>query len=285
MAVIGVIAQGEMGVGVGHRLGSHGHKILTVLEGRSAASANRAAAAGMTAVSWEAIVGVDLFISLVPPSEAQPLAQRLAPLLKAAQARPLYADLNAISPNTARAIADILTEAGCTVADGGVCGAPPAPGAPGPAIYTSGPGAKAFGAYRQYGLDIRVMDAPIGAASAVKICQSGFTKGYTALASVVALAAMRLGVGETLREELLATRAGLIEFVQPATLRMFDKAHRYVGEMGEIADSIADETEGRQIFEAFGEVYRHLAKDREGPNRDIALLRQFYEGKQEPTAG
>jgi L-threonate 2-dehydrogenase len=279
--VVGVIAQGGMGAGVGGRLAERGLTVRTVLEGRSAGSEKRAAAAGMMPVGWQEVADVDLFISLVPPSEALPLARRMAPWIKAAKRKPLYADLNAISPNTAIAVGEILTEAGASFADGGICGAPPAPGEPSPAIYTSGPGAEAFGAYRQYGLDIRVMDAPVGAGSAIKICQAGFTKGYTALASIIVLAAMRFGAGDTLRQELIDTRPGLYDFVCPATFRMFDKAYRYVGEMEEIAEFVAREAGGTQAFEALADLYRHLAEDRKGPNREIDLLREFYEGAEQ----
>jgi L-threonate 2-dehydrogenase len=276
MAVIGVFAQGEMGSGVGGRLAERGLRVLTALEGRSAASAKRAEAAGMIAASWDEIARADIFISLVPPSEALPLARRMASLFRACGTHPLYADLNAINPGTAVAAAAALSEAGCIFADGSICGPAPAPGKPSPAIYASGPGAPAFGALAAYGLDIRVMDAPVGAASAVKICQSGLTKGYTALASVVARAAMRYGAGETVMRELQETRAGLIDFLRPATLRMFDKAYRFAGEMEEIAEFVDGEAQGRQIFEAFAEVYRLLAEDRRGANAESDLLREFY---------
>ena len=279
MTTIGLFAQGEMGAGIGGRLVASGLDVLTVLDGRSVASAKRAAAAGMKSAAWPEMAHVDIFISLVPPSEALPLATRMAALFQAEAATPLYADLNAINPKTAQEVARIVGQAGCEFADGSICGSPPAPGRPSPAIYASGPGAKALGALSKYGLDVRVMDAPIGAASAVKICQAGFTKGYTALASVVALAAMRYGAGETVLEELRDTRAGLIDFLHPATLRMFDKAYRYIGEMEEIADFVDGEVGGRQIFEAFGDVYRHLATDRRGANREVELLRGFYAGK------
>jgi L-threonate 2-dehydrogenase len=285
-SVVGVIAQGTMGAGVGGRLADHGLKVLTVLEGRSAASEKRAAAHGMAPASWKDVADVDLFVSLVPPSEALTLAKTLSPWFKAAKRKPIYADLNAISPQTAVAIAEVVTEAGCVFADGGVCGAPPAKGGSNsPVIYTSGPGAQAFGAYKQYGLDIRVMDAPVGAASAVKICQAGFTKGYTALASTVVLAAMRFGAGETLRQEMMNTYPGLLDFLHPAALRMFDKAYRYVGEMEEIAEFVENEAGGRKLFEAFAEVYTKLAEDRSGPNRDVALLQKFYEGSTKQTKG
>jgi putative dehydrogenase len=277
--VVGVIAQGAMGAGFGARFANNGFRVLTVLEGRSASSEKRAREAGMIPASWEEVADVDLFISLVPPSEALTLAQKLAPHFKAAKRKAVYADLNAISPKTAIAIGEIVSEVGCSIADGGICGVPPDANGSSPAVYVSGPGAKRFGENTRYGLDIRVMDAPVGAGSAVKICQAGFTKGYTALASVVALAAMRFGAGETLRQELLDTRAGLMDFLEPAATRMFDKAYRFVGEMEEIADFVGDEPEGAKIFEALAGVYQHLADDRNGDNKDIDLLRAFYAGK------
>lgn len=277
---IGVVAQGTMGAGVAQRLVEQGHHVLTVLEGRSASSAARAKAAGMIPATWADMARVDLFVSLVPPDQALALAQSLAPLFRQQTRAPLYADLNAVSPATVQAIGQLVEDAGCTFADGAVCGPPPAPSQPSPAIYASGPGAPALAEIARPGLDIRVMDAPAGAASAVKMCQSGFTKGYTALASVMALAAMRFGAGETVLRELLDTRAGLVEFLHPATLRMFDKAYRYVGEMEEVGAFVAGEPAGEALFAALADIYRHLSADRGGSGMDIALLRAFYEGSQ-----
>ena len=45
MTTIGLFAQGEMGAGIGGRLVASGLDVLTVLDGRSVASAKRAAAA------------------------------------------------------------------------------------------------------------------------------------------------------------------------------------------------------------------------------------------------
>jgi predicted dinucleotide-binding enzyme len=47
MAVIAIIAQGAMGAGLGRRLAQRGATVLTGLAGRSAASARRAAEAGV----------------------------------------------------------------------------------------------------------------------------------------------------------------------------------------------------------------------------------------------
>ncbi|RVO73552.1 NAD(P)-dependent oxidoreductase [Sinorhizobium medicae] len=273
-----------MGAGFAGRFSERGVRVVTVLEGRSEASAARAKKASMECVEWEGVVDAELFISLVPPAEALPIARRVAAIFAGSRRRALYADLNAINPKTAETIAEVVQAAGLEFADGGICGAAPAPGGGSPAIYTSGPGAERFGYYRRFELDIRVMDAPVGAASAVKMCQASVTKGYTALASIAMLAAMRFGAGEMLREELMTSRAGLYEFLEPATLRMFRKAYRFVGEMHEIADFMSDEVGGRATFETFAEVYRHIANDYGSEGRDVALLRHFYEGHSNPPA-
>ena len=50
---IAIVAQGAMGAGVGGRLVERGLRVITSLAGRSEASAARAKAAGMVAVSDE----------------------------------------------------------------------------------------------------------------------------------------------------------------------------------------------------------------------------------------
>src|SRR5215813_15303244 len=91
MAVIGVVAQGMMGAGVGRRLHESGATVRTLLTGRSAKSAERARAAGMEAAADEQtlLAGSDFFLSILPPGEAEPLAERLAPALKALARKPV----------------------------------------------------------------------------------------------------------------------------------------------------------------------------------------------------
>src|SRR5258706_14003524 len=127
---IAVVAQGSMGAGVGKRLDESGADVRTLLSGRSAASAERAKAAGMKAVADEAalLTGADIFLSILPPDQAEPLAQRLAPALKALAQKPVYVDCNAISPQTALRIADIIAPTGADFVDGGIIGGPPGRG-------------------------------------------------------------------------------------------------------------------------------------------------------------
>src|SRR6266581_2508333 len=98
MAVIGVIAQGMMGSGVGRRLHESGAEVRTLLSGRSPASAERARAAGMKPAADEKALlqGADFFLSILPPGEAENLARHLAPALSALPKKPIYVDCNAI---------------------------------------------------------------------------------------------------------------------------------------------------------------------------------------------
>src|SRR5204863_3309206 len=104
---IAVVAQGMMGSGVGKRLHERGAEVRTLLSGRSAESAERARAAGMKPAADERALleGADFFLAILPPSEVENLAQRLAPVLPAMPKKPIYVDCNAISPHTAARVA------------------------------------------------------------------------------------------------------------------------------------------------------------------------------------
>ena len=78
---VAVVAQGAMGAGVGGRLAERGLHVITSLAGRSEASAMRAKAAGMVAASDQEVAQADYFLSIVPPSEALALAEKMAALI------------------------------------------------------------------------------------------------------------------------------------------------------------------------------------------------------------
>src|SRR5215208_5059501 len=112
--VVAVIAPGMMGAAVGGRLVERGLKVLTSLKGRSADSATRARHAGLTDAGDDEIAAADFILSIVPPSEAVPLASRMAPALAASNSKPIYVDCNAISPPTVDRVAAVTTSTGCS---------------------------------------------------------------------------------------------------------------------------------------------------------------------------
>src|SRR5947209_1137626 len=111
---VAIIAMGEMGSGVAARLTRQGARVLTSLDGRSAASAERARAAGVEAAADDQalVSGADFILSIVPPARAADLAGRLLPAIRAANPAAVYVDCNAIAPQTVQAIAAPFAEAG-----------------------------------------------------------------------------------------------------------------------------------------------------------------------------
>jgi 3-hydroxyisobutyrate dehydrogenase-like beta-hydroxyacid dehydrogenase len=265
-----------MGAGFGHRLTRHGVVVLTWLEGRSARSADRAAAAGMRPVDAAGIAGADIILSIVPPAEAKALAERLAPALAAAPRKPLYADCNAISPATAESVAAIVTATGAPFADGGIIGGPPRDDGYTPVLYASGDAAPALAALSAHGLDVRVLPGPVGAASALKMSYAGITKGLVALASAMMLGATRAGAAPGLAAELARSQPDLLAWFQRMVPGSYDKAYRWNGEMEEIADFLgAEGGAAAEIYQAIAGFYTQIAADHAGPRRETDAIAAF----------
>jgi putative dehydrogenase len=258
--VIAVMAQGMMGAGVGGRLHQGGAEVRTLLSGRSAASADRARKAGMIAAAdeRELLDGADFFLSILPPGEAESLAMRLAPTLTALQTKPIYVDCNAVSPQTAQRIAAVVEPTGGEFVDGGIIGGPPREGYS-PRIYASGPAVGKTAVMRDYGIDWRAIDGPIGAASGLKMSYAGITKGITAIGSAMLLGAARFGCAEALVAELSSSQAALFKHLSAGIPRMYDKAYRWVAEMEEISDFLEANPPSHDIYDAVAQLYEFLA--------------------------
>lgn len=274
MTVIAVIAAGMMGAGIGGRLASRGAKVVTLLEGRSPASRERAAKAQMQGVAPADVAAADFILSIVPPGEAIALAQGLAPALARSAHKPVYVDCNAISPETSVEVGAIIAPTGCAYVDAGIIGGPPREGYS-PVVYVSGPQAGLALTLKDFGVDFRTMGEAIGAASALKMCYGGVTKGVTAIASAMALAASRRGVADALRAEMAASQPNLLAHFQHSVPDMFSKAWRWVDEMEEIAEFLGDREE-RDIYDGVAGLYDRLAADEEGAKAEIEALAHFF---------
>jgi len=264
-----------MGSAVGRRLVEHGVTVTTVLDGRSEETAARARACGMQPVSDAEAVTADIVMSIVPPAAAIPLAEKLLPRLQANRQKPIYVDCNAVNPKTVVEIASIVTATGCPFVDAGIIGGPPKAGYEGPVFYASGEAAGRFAALDQYGLKVRVLDGPVGAASAVKMSYAGITKGFTALAAAMMLAAAREGTAETLHRELAESQPALLGWLTRQMPAMYSKAYRWVAEMQEIADFVADDPAARQAYLAYAKFYERIAADYDGDKREVDALQAF----------
>ena len=276
---VAVVAQGAMGAGVGGRLAEHGVRVVTSLEGRSEESAKRAKAAGMVAVSDQELARADFFLSILPPSDALALAEKMAGLIGNSNHKPVYVDCNAVSPPTKIEIGKVIAKCGAPFIDVGIIGLPPQKDGSGPWLHASGPEAQRFSAIGPYGVNVNIIDGPVGAASALKMSYAGITKGVTALGAMMMLAATRNGAAAGLRGEFDRNQPNLLPWFQRAIPAMYSKAYRFVGEMDELADFVGDDPAARKMFEAISEFYTRFAADYEGKQEETAALTEILKKK------
>ncbi|MGH6725059.1 MAG: DUF1932 domain-containing protein [Pseudolabrys sp.] len=272
---VAIIAPGAMGSGVGQRLSEHKVKVLTSLAGRSAASAKRAHAAGMVAVADAQLTECDFLLSIVPPGDALALAKRLAPVLTAANKKPVYVDCNAVSPRTLLEIAEAVGETGCPFVGAGIIGPPPKAGSANTKFYASGPAAGRFAVFNDYGLIVRVLDGPLAAASALKMSYAGITTGFTALGAAMMLAATRQGSAAALKAELAESRPDLLGFLTKQTPGMYAKAYRWVAELEEISEFVGKDRPEHAMLTAAARLYERIVADVEGDKQEIGAMDKF----------
>jgi 3-hydroxyisobutyrate dehydrogenase-like beta-hydroxyacid dehydrogenase len=273
--VVAVIAPGMMGAAVGKRLAGNGVKVLTSLEGRSDETAARAKAAAMRAASDAEIAAADFVLSILPPGDALALAERLQPALAASNAKPVFVDCNAINPLTVERVAAAIAPTGCPFVDAGIIGSPPKPGDAGPRFYASGPAAPRFAGLRAYGLDVRVLDGALSAASALKMSYAGITKGTQAIGAAMMLAATRAGSAEALSAELQSSQKEMLAWFKRALAAMPPKAYRWVAEMHEIAGFVGDDPAAHELYEGAAHFYEHVAEDFAADKKGVAALSAF----------
>jgi L-threonate 2-dehydrogenase len=262
---VALIGAGEMGSAVGRRLRQKGVRVITELQGRSEQSARRVVDAGLEVVDDDRLLAskADFILSIVPPGVAPAVAARFRSVLSAAERKPVFVECNAISPATVRHIEEILSGSGCCFVDAGIIGGPP-PSSDimrGPRFYASGPHAGRFADLVQYGLDVAVLDAPIGAASALKLSYAGLTKGFTALGTAMIMAAAGAGLADALRSELARSQPDLLARLERFIPAMFPKAYRWVAEMEEISDFAGEDAAGATIYQGAARLYEQIAAE------------------------
>jgi len=272
---VAIIAAGAMGSGVGARLTENKVKVLTSLAGRSAASAKRARDAGMQDAGDRELTEADFFLSIVPPGDALALAERLAPVLTAANKKPVYVECNAVSPRTVEKIEKVIAATGCPFVGAGIIGPPPKPGSSNTKFYASGPHANEFARLNDYGLIVRVLSGPLTAASALKMSYAGITKGFTALGAAMMLAATREGAADALKAEMAESQQALLGWLTRQTPNMYAKAYRWVAELDEIGAFVGSERPENEMLHAAARLFERIAEDFDGPKAEIGELDKF----------
>jgi 3-hydroxyisobutyrate dehydrogenase-like beta-hydroxyacid dehydrogenase len=289
---VGVVSPGDMGQAIAGRIKESGLGVHTALDGRSERTRTLAREAGINDCgSMEKLVAAcELVLSVINPGEALNVARQVAAAMRKTGRRIAFADLNAVSPQTARDTDRLIRDAGGMFIDGGIIGPPPRGEKDRPRIYVSGPDAYLMESINHPNLLIRVLSERIGDASGVKMCYAAMTKGTTALAVELLVAARKLGVEQALEKELRESRNDVFEWQMKSIAVMPPKAYRWVPEMQEIAKTFGELGMTRQIFEGATDIYTMVAATplgKESPEQarkkgrnGLDVTREIADGKQ-----
>ena len=286
MTTIAIVSMGDMGAGIAGLLVENGARVLTSLEGRSAASASRARAAGVEDLpDAEMIEQAEVVMSLVPPSEAGATAERFLPLIERSGSKPMFLECNAVAPQTVLALSEPFVERGLRFGDAAVLGLSPKLRGSSPPVYMSGPVQGEADLLRSFGLDTIVLSGKLGDASALKMAFAGINKGFQAMATAMILGAARNGASESLVIELRKSLPELYAWLTRKLPAMYSKAYRWDGEMREIAKFLEPEPGAVAMLTGAADLYQHVAEDfEEGAGSEIISAIERFRGGTERSS-
>lgn len=253
VTVVGLLHPGEMGAAVGAALRARGETVLWASAGRSAATAERAERAGLEDAGDVAELRrrSEVVLSVCPPHAAVEVAAA------ADGFRGIYVDANAISPQTARRIAGLQAR----FVDGGIVGPPPHERGTTRLYLSGGEAERIAELFAGTTVDARVISGEPGAASALKAAYAGWTKGSAALLLTVRALARAEGVEDTLLAEWQLSLPELEGRSVAAARSAETKGWRWIGEMDEIARTMAARDLPAGFHEAAAEVFRRGSGD------------------------
>ena len=275
---VAILVPGEMGAAVGKAFVDSGIDVVTCLAGRSQPTRERALAAGfrdcpdLVTLLDEA----EIVLSILPPEHAPAMAAEVAAAMASSGLRPPYADCNAVAPETARAMQEVIEGAGAVYIDGGIVGSPPGRNIP-TRFFVSGAQAALMEPLDGCGIDVRQCGPEIGRGVAVKMCYAAITKGTSALHTAVLVAAESLGVADEIHEELQLSAAQFYKRMESMVPKLPAVSGRYIGEMREIAKTMKSAGVTANFHVGATELYQLLEKtpfsserrDTVDPNRGL----------------
>ncbi len=185
----------------------------------------------------EAYSSAEFIFSLTNARVAVDIASSIIPHLRDGQ---VYVDMNSASPMTKEAIAAIPHDDGVLICDAAIMSTVPQKGHKTP-MFLAGDGAKRFcDAMTQYHMNLTVLDAAAGGASAIKMIKSIVMKGLPQLMFESFEAADRYGVLDILVESLNQSLAGksIEDLANTFIARTMIHASRRAGEMSDVIDTL-----------------------------------------------
>ena len=257
MTKIGILHPGEMGISVAASAINNGYQVYWASENRSDKTRLRAEKYGLIELDSlvELCQSCEIIFSICPPHVAEEVANSVIEH----KFNGYYLDANAISPQRAIKIGQMMETAGIHFVDGGVIG--------GPAwkpketwLYLSGKYAKVIAdCFMKGPLETKITGDEIGKASALKMCYAAYSKGTTALLAAILATAESLDVREELYQQWDMDDPNFSEQVNRRVRRATAKAWRFEGEMHEIASTFQEAGLPSGFQEAAAEVFSRMA--------------------------
>lgn len=257
MMKIGILHPGEMGVSIAASAIKSGHEVYWVSDNRSDKTRQRAKKHNLVdIVSLSQLCQTsEIIFSVCPPHSAEDVAKSVIER----GFKGYYLDANAIAPQRALKIGNMMASNGIHFIDGGIIGGP----AWNPKetwLYLSGKDVKVIAdCFTSGPLETKIIGDEIGKASALKMCYAAYSKGTTALLAAILATAESLGVRDELYGQWNMDDPSFSEQANRRTTRVTAKAWRFEGEMHEIAATFQEAGLPNGFHEAAAEIYHRLA--------------------------
>jgi len=258
MTKIGILHPGEMGISVAACAIKSGHQVYWTSQGRSDKTRTRAEKYELLEIRelLKFCETCEIILSICPPHAAEDVTESVIE----AGFKGVYLDANAISPQRAIKIGQMLEANDIQFVDGGIIGGP-AWTLKGTRLYLSGDYSEEIASCFANGpLETKIIGIEIGKASGLKMCYAAYSKGTTALLSAILATAESLGVRGELYEQWDLDEKSFSEQVDRRVTRVTGKAWRFEGEMREIAETFREAGLPQGFHEAAAEIYRRMAK-------------------------
>jgi 3-hydroxyisobutyrate dehydrogenase-like beta-hydroxyacid dehydrogenase len=257
---VGFMTPGDMGQAVAMQIKARGFTVCTALDKRSERSRALAREVGLTDLGTitRLVDECDVVLSVMNPGAAVDFAREAADAMRASGRHILFADCNAIAPDTVHEIAGIVEKAGGRFLDGGIIGPPPR-GKAKTNLYVSGPQAADLKQLEGPQLQVHVVSERIADASALKLCYAALNKGTQLLWLEILMAAQRLGVDELLEQQLRQSRGDLLDWALGQYPKMPPKTYRWVPEMLEISKMLGSAGITPKVFQGAAEICEFVA--------------------------
>ena len=256
---VAIMSPGDMGHAVGKVLSESGIDVITCTDGRSQRTKNLAEMAELRQVATleDMVIQADLVLSIMVPSKAMSFVREISPHFESSKTPTYFADCNAVSPQSALAMAEVINQAGGKFIDGGIIGTAPTKGDT-PRFYVSGPDASLVMELDGRGIIVKAIGNKVGQASGIKMCYAALTKGTNTLHVALLTAASRMGLTDDLRKEFEFSQKSHLAAMEKGISRLPANAHRWIGEMEEIAATFENLGVTPNFHKGAAEIYKML---------------------------